>query len=371
MVGPPGFEPELNAPKALVLPLHYGPMERARSLWILLHNARTRKKQCSCGILRGMSISYVCEKLNLAKQCRDEFGAPVWKCPIFLFILMGIIVIISTLTTYFVAAHYSSNPEMAALSSLIAAAIILVLGHIIIHSFTKVVEVDRLKSQFLNIMSHQLLTPLTSLKWSVSMMESESEKPDKDKLEDVFEMIKENSNKMIHIVNSLLDVARIESGRVLIVSEPIDVAKIAREVVASRKSDLAAKEHAVEFKEDSDLPKALGDPMRVKMVIENLIDNAIKYSRTRSTIYLALWRQGESVVCEIKDTGMGIPKREHTHVFRKFFRSAKEVSLQTKGLGVGLFLVKFIIEASGGKVDFESQEGVGSKFWFSLPAYNK
>ncbi len=313
----------------------------------------------------------ICEKLNLAKQCRDEFGAPVRKCPIFLFILMGVIVIVSTLTTYFVAANYSSDPEMSALTSLVTAGIILVLGHIIIQSFTRVIEVDRMKSQFLNIISHQLLTPLTSLKWSVSMMESGSEEPDKVKWEEVLGMIKENSNKMIHIVNSLLDVARIESGKVAIASEPIDMGKIVREAVASRKNDLIAKEHAIDLKEEEHLPKALGDPIRVKMVIENLIDNAIKYSRTHSVIYMALWRQGESVVCEIKDTGMGIPQYEHKHVFRKFFRSAKEASLQTKGLGVGLFLVKFIIEASGGKVDFESQEGVGSKFWFSLPAVQR
>ena len=294
---------------------------------------------------------------------------PVWKCPTFLFILMGVIAIVSTLTAYVVAANYGSDPEIGALSSLIAAGLILVLGHIIIQSFTRVVEVDRLKSQFLNIISHQLLTPLTSLKWSVSMLETESLKSDREKLDETFGIIKENSNRMIHIVNALLDVSRIETGKVAIIPERVDVLKIARDVIALRKGDLESQRHTVEVKADTDLPPALGDPARTKMVIDNLIDNAMKYSKPGSSILVTLWRQGNAIVFEIRDTGVGIPKRQHKHVFRKFFRSANELSLQTKGLGVGLFLVKFIIEASGGSVDFESQEGVGSKFWFSLPVY--
>ncbi|MBI3684920.1 HAMP domain-containing histidine kinase [Candidatus Azambacteria bacterium] len=309
------------------------------------------------------------DKLNLAKQCKEEFNVPVRKCPIFLFVLMGVIVITSVLTSYVVAINYSSDPEIGALTSLVTAGIILVLGYIIIQSFTRVVEVDRLKSQFLNIISHQLLTPLTSLKWSVNMMESETIKPDKEKLEEVFEMIKENSNKMIHIVNSLIDVSRIESGKVRITPQAMDIAKVVREAIVLRKGDLESRGHTMEFKEERNVPQVYGDPVRMRTAIESLIDNAIKYSTPHSVIFVALWKEGDSVLFEIKDTGVGIPKKEHKHVFGKFFRSAKDISLQTKGLGVGLFLVKFIIEASGGKVDFESQEGVGSKFWFSLPVY--
>lgn len=293
---------------------------------------------------------------------------PVWKCPTFLFILMGIIAIVSILTAYFVSANYGSDPEIGALASLITAGIILVLGHIIIQSFTKIIEVDRLKSQFLNIISHQLLTPLTSLKWSVSMMESETLKSDREKLEEVFGMIKENSNKMIHIINSLLDVSRIETGKVHITLERTDLQKIARDAIAARTIDLESQHHTVELVCDPSLPMVTADQARMKMVIENLMDNAIKYSKPGSTISIVMRKIGDSVVFEIKDTGRGIPKREHKHIFRKFFRSAnEETSLQTKGLGVGLFLVKFIIEACGGKVQFESQQGVGSKFWFSLP----
>lgn len=312
----------------------------------------------------------VLSKLNLRRQCKEDFNVPVWKCPTFLFILMGVIAIISILAAYFISANYGSAPEVGALASLVTAGTILVLGHIIIQSFTKIIEVDRLKSQFLNIVSHQLLTPLTSLKWSVSMMETESLKSDREKLDEVFAMIKENSNKMIHIINALLDVSRIETGKVHITLERTDLQKITQDAVASRAIDLESQHHAVELACDPSLPAVTGDPARVKMVIENLIDNAIKYSKPGSAISIALRRTGESVVFEIRDTGMGIPKREHKHIFRKFFRSAnEETSLQTKGLGVGLFLVKFIIEACGGKVQFESQQGVGSTFWFSLPVF--
>ena len=308
-------------------------------------------------------------KLNLAKQCKAEFNVPVWKCPTFLFILMGLIAIVSILTAYLVAANYGSAPEVGALSSLVSAAIILILGHVIIQSFTRVIEVDRLKSQFLNIVSHQLLTPLTSLKWSVSMLETESLKPDKEKLEEAYGMIRDNSNKMIHIINALLDVSRIETGKVIITPERVDVLKVTRDVLASRKGELESQRHRLELKADENLPAVRGDTARVKMAMENLVDNAIKYSKPDSPIFVSLWAQGGSVVFEIRDTGVGIPMHEHKHIFRKFFRSANELSLQTKGLGVGLYLVKFIIEALGGSVDFESQEGVGSTFWLSLPVH--
>lgn len=311
------------------------------------------------------------EQLNLAKTCKREFNAPVWKCPTFLFILMGFVAIVSILVAYYLAATYGSSPEVGALASLVTAGIILVIGHIIIQSFTRVVEVDRLKSHFLNIVSHQLLTPLTALKWSTSMLESESLKSDKEKLDEASGMIKENCNKMIHIINSLIDVSRIESGRVLIAPERLDLSALVHIVVASRKNELEARRHTVEVKMQGVLPPVFADPSRVKMVLENLIDNAIKYSRTDSHIYVTLWKQDHSVVCEIRDTGIGIPKHEHRHVFKKFFRSMSEMSLEAKGLGVGLYLAKFIIEASGGRVDFESQEGVGSKFWFSLPVYQQ
>jgi len=106
----------------------------------------------------------------------------------------------------------------------------------------------------------------------------------------------------------------------------------------------------------------------LKMVIENLVDNAVQYSKSDSKIIISLKSFGTNVIFEIQDSGVGIPKSEHKNIFDKFFRARNELLYQTKGLGMGLFAAKLIIEGLGGKINFESEEGSGSKFWFSLPA---
>lgn len=308
-------------------------------------------------------------QLNIVRGCKEDFNVPVWKCPTFLFVLMGVMVAVSTLTAYFIASRFNQDPEISALLALGTAGIVLVIGHIMIQSFAKIVEVSKLKSQFLDIISHQLLTPLTALKWSVSTIESDGELPENEKQHEAYMIVKENTNKMVNIVNTLLDIARIEAGRVTMNFGKFDMRDSIKKIIALRKNDLEAKKSTIELQGEEMIAPVLADPFRTKLVIENLVDNAIKYSREHSVIVIALSQEGDRVLFEIKDKGVGIPAHEHKNIFQKFFRATNEFSYQTKGLGVGLYLVKFIIEASGGAIGFESQEGIGSRFWFSLPVY--
>lgn len=358
--------------------MHYAPIKGAGRTsydgpryhaWLLNNTAfcfYSQEVPCPCYTIR---MGFL-KALNVARQCREEYNVSLWKCPSFLFVLMGIIVIVSIMITYFTAAYYNSDPEVGAFIALVTAAIILVIGRIIIESLVKALEVDKLKTQFLNIMSHHLLTPLTALKWSVSAIESDESGSDKEKLEEALGIIKENGNKMIAIINTLLDVSRIESGKVSLSPERMDMRALTEEVIATHKEELEQSGHTVEWSAAGSIPPVLGDPKRVRMVIDNLLDNAMKFSPPHSTIAISLWSKGEYVVCEMEDKGVGIPTHERKYIFSRFFRSEKnETSLRIKGLGVGLFLVKCIIEASGGKVRFESREHIGSKFWFSLPVY--
>lgn len=308
-------------------------------------------------------------QLNIVRGCKEDFNVSVWKCPTFLFVLMGAMVAVSTLTAYFIASRFDQDPQISALLALGTAGIVLIIGHIMIQSFAKIVEVSKLKSQFLDIISHQLLTPLTALKWSVSTIESDGALPENEKQHEAYMIVKENTNKMVNIVNTLLDIARIEAGRVTMNFGRFDMRDSVKKIIALRSHDLEAKKSTIELQGEEMIVPVLADPFRTKLVIENLVDNAIKYSREHSAIIITLSQEGDHVLFEIKDRGVGIPAHEHKNIFQKFFRATNEFSYQTKGLGVGLYLVKFIIEASGGAIGFESEEGVGSRFWFSLPVF--
>lgn len=312
----------------------------------------------------------VLRQLNLAQQCREQFGVSLWRCPTFLFVLMGLVVIVSTLIAYYVANRYHQEPEISALLSIGTTALTLIIGHFVVQSFSRLIEVSRLKSQFLNLVSHQLLTPLTALKWAANTLEGDVGVSDTEKQKETYYIIKESSNKMISIVNTLLDISRIETGKVKMNFEAFDIVETTKKIIGLRKTDLEARKSTITIAADPVLPMVKGDPIRTRLAIENLVDNAIKYSKNESTIIITIEREGNNVVFSIQDFGVGIPAHEHKNIFQKFSGTSSDTIDLTKGLGLGLYLVKFIIEASGGSIRFESQEGVGSKFWFSLPVHN-
>ena len=165
-----------------------------------------------------------------------------------------------------------------------------------------------------------------------------------------------------------MDVTRIEEGRYIYQPVFTELETVVDFVLKSQKELLKRKKLSLEFKKPkTKLPKVAIDVERIRLVVQNLLDNAIHYTPEGGKITVGLKETEKEVEFRIQDTGIGIPQDQQKRIFTKFFRSVTAIRLETEGSGLGLFLAKNIIEAHGGKIWFESQEGKGSTFYFSLP----
>lgn len=313
-----------------------------------------------------MNFKNILDQLNFIKQCQ-RYNLGLWQCPGFLTLMMGLVTIAAMLGTYFIASRYTEEPGIVALIVLITTAIIFIIGYFIVISFNRLAEVNQMKSEFVSIVSHQLRTPLSSLKWSLNLlMRGKLGKID-SKQEEYLKIIEESNERMIKLVNDLLDVSRIEQRRLDLRPEKISLSNLVKDLILEMTPLAQANNVLIKMEIDDNLPDVLADPARLRLAIGNLLDNAIKYIKEKGKVKIKLNRKDDQVKCEIEDNGVGIPEYQKNQVFQKFFRSENIMKYQIKGTGLGLFIAKAIIEASGGEIGFTSQEGIGSTFWFTLP----
>ena len=307
------------------------------------------------------------ESLNLKKNCA-EYRVGLWQCPQFLFLIMGAIVILAVLVTYIVASRYE-EPEIAALVVLVLAAVLFAVGNLIVRAFEQVALSSRSKSEFISIMSHQLRSPLSAVKWQINFLLSgeEARSMDSGAVQKYLQTVYDQNERMIRSVNDLLEVNRIEDDDLVLRPSHFSIFGTTEKIIGEYKSFAAASNVNIEITAAGLVPAVYADEERIKHVIEHLLDNAVRYSLKGGKVSISIAVEGAKLIWKITDRGAGIPPKDQKRIFEKFFRSDHALRYQTEGSGVGLFIAKSIIKKSGGEIGFASLPGQGSMFWFSLP----
>lgn len=238
---------------------------------------------------------------------------------------------------------------------------------VIIHDVTREKAIEKIKSDFITIAAHQLRTPLSAIKWVIKMVLDG----------DVGELTTEqytllnkgylSNERAIRLVNDLLDVSRIEEGKFGFNFEKIDFQKIIDTAIINVEGLIIKNHQELIIEKPEKLPRVYLDKERMVMVLQNLLSNAIKYTQEYGKIKITVKFDKQFLYVKINDNGVGILKKDQPKVFSKFFRGANVIKLETDGSGLGLFIVKNIIEKHNGKVSLTSEEGKGTEVNFSIP----
>jgi signal transduction histidine kinase len=292
-----------------------------------------------------------------------------WENPTFLFVCMGLLTMSAMLGTYFIAQRYD-DPIIVIASVSLVAGITTLVGGMTIKTIDQLAAANRMKTEFVSIASHQLRTPLSIIKWYVEFL-SKKEKQKGLNAEQIkyIHTIGESNQRMIRLVNDLLDISRIETGKIQIHPEPTNLVELCQNIIQENKPLADRKKIKISFKYEQSIPLLNVDPKRISLVINNLLGNAIKYTKAEDKGYISveLSEQGNKFMFTISDNGVGIPEKDQRHIFKKFFRANNTMKLKTSGTGLGLFIAKAIVESHRGKLWFVSKEGEGTTFYFNLP----
>ncbi len=226
-------------------------------------------------------------------------------------------------------------------------------------------KVSQMKSDFVSFVTHQLRTPLAGIKWLLELATQGGEPP--DVIRSYIDDARQSNERLIRLVNDLLNVSRLESGKLTVVPQATHLGELTGSVVDELESLVREQGHRLSVSGAEAVPTVRADPQLLRQVILNLVSNAIKYTRHGGSIAIRMSAHGGRVRWAIQDSGIGIPKEAQRRLFEKFFRADNVLSVETEGTGLGLYLVRLIVEQFGGQIWCESEEGQGATFIFTLP----
>jgi len=241
---------------------------------------------------------------------------------------------------------------------------------IIIHDVTKEKLIEKMKTEFVSVAAHQLRTPLSAIKWTIRMILDGDAGEINEEQRELLEQTYISNERMIRLINDLLDVSRIEEGRLLYDQEDARIEDVLDSVIEASQEMLRNKNMVLEVNK-KETPKVKIDKEKIGVVIQNLLENAIKYTEQGGKIKITLDNDEKNVIFKIEDSGVGIPKSQQDRIFTKFFRAENVTRMETNGTGLGLYTTKNIVQAHKGQIWFESEENKGTTFYFTIPINNK
>lgn len=228
-------------------------------------------------------------------------------------------------------------------------------------------EATRIKSDFLSIVSHELRTPLTIILGNISLLTDSGAMPDPAEAAGIAQDIEDSANRLLTLINDLLDISDMEAGQARLRLAPVNAEELVLEVAHAAEAMAAAKGLAVRvYTEPLEI---MADPLRLRQALLNLVDNAVKFT-SQGTITVGVGKTGSSALFEVSDTGAGIPDDDTMRIFDAFFQADTSLTRSSQGTGLGLTIVRRIVELHGGVVNVESEPGKGSTFYLALPIHD-
>lgn len=238
---------------------------------------------------------------------------------------------------------------------------------VVFRDVTKEREIDKAKTEFVSLASHQLRTPLSAINWYLELLRESAKNVLTPEHLGFLKEIEQGNQRMIGLVDSLLNVSRIDLGTFTIEPSEVNVVEIAESVLTELQPQIISKKHNVVREFEPGLPVFNYDKNLTRIIFQNLISNAVKYTPDNGEIKIRIFRNKECLQIEVHDNGFGIPKEQQAEIYKKLFRADNVIKKDVDGNGLGLYIVKSIVHNVEGKIWFESEENKGSIFYVNIP----
>src|SRR3989344_4331195 len=216
--------------------------------------------------------------IKVAGECK-KFGVPLWQCPHFLFVVMGILIIGSIISSYVIGSKIIDDIFLVNMLIMSLTTVLFIISFIITHSFERLAEANRLKSEFVSIVSHQLRAPLTNFIWALDFLNGIVDKKTTQEEQEYFQILDANASRMKDLVNELLTVSRIQEGRIPLFKKEFSFPQLIESIVSEFDPAIKAANIKLRVEGDAEITTIYNDPSRIRSVVTNFLDNAIKYTK--------------------------------------------------------------------------------------------